>query len=86
MPLYYFDVIDDGRSFSDECGIELEDQLEVRQQAQALLPHLARERLPIEDRRDLSVIVRGSEGQHCYKATLTIRGEWMDSLTTPSPE
>ncbi len=84
MPLFYFDVTDDGNSTRDEWGIDLEDLSEARDQAQALVPDLAREFLPKEDRRDISVIVRCSEGRPCYKVTLTIAGEWVvpDRLAT----
>ena len=78
MPLYYFDVSDDGQSFPDEWGIDLDTIDEARAQAQALLPHLAREGLPKDDRRELSVNVRSSEGPCRYRVTLTIQGEWID--------
>jgi hypothetical protein len=77
MPLFYFDLVDDEESLPDNCGIELADVVEARIQAQALLPDIAREKLPDGDRRDLSVTVRSSEGLCCYKAVLTIQGEWM---------
>lgn len=74
MPLFYFDVVDDGKATPDEWGIELEDITEARDQAQALVPDLAREKILTGDRKDISVIVRCSEGRPCYRTTLTIQG------------
>ena len=73
----YFDLTDDGQSFHDECGIELDDLSEARVQAQALLPNLAREKVPTKNQIDIAVIVRCDEGRQCYKAALTIQGEWV---------
>ena len=71
-------MIDDGQAIPDQWGVDLADLSEARQQAQALLPNIARERLPTKNRRDLSVVVRFSEGQPCYKLALTIEGEWIN--------
>ncbi len=79
MSVYYFDVVDDTQSFPDQFGMDLQDLSEAREQAQALLPDIARKRLPTGDRRDVSIVVRCSEGRRCYRATLAIHGEWVVS-------
>ncbi|MGI3903950.1 MAG: DUF6894 family protein [Janthinobacterium lividum] len=75
MPLFYFDVVDDGSMVSDDWGIELNDMDEAARQAQALIVDIARERLPSDGRKDVSVDVR-CDGRNRFQARLTIRGEW----------
>ena len=75
MPTYYFEVIDDRQLLIDEGGVICNDLSHPKRHAQSLIPDIACERLPKEDRRDLSVIVRSNEGRRCYTATLTLRGE-----------
>ena len=73
MPLFFFDVLDDGNSVADEWGIELSDIHEAARQAQSLIVDIGRERLPSGGRRDICVKVK-CEGRPCFSATLTVRG------------
>lgn len=76
MPVFYFDILDDGQAFPDLCGVEMADLFEARDQAQGLLPDLARDRLPKGNRRDLRVSVRCGDGKRCFTARLIVQSEW----------
>ena len=75
MPLYFFDIHDDGAVSLDDEGSELDTFDEARREARRLLPILASEELPDNgDRRVFMVLVRDSSGQSLYTATLAYAG------------
>ncbi len=75
MPRFYFDIVDDEHAFFDDWGVELADVVEASEQALSLLPDVAREALPIGERKDISVLVRSDAGRRCFTAALQIRTE-----------
>ena len=63
MARYYFDV-QDGRGFHrDEMGDEFDSFEEAREQAQALLPDIAREELPDGELHVITCDVRDESGR-----------------------
>ena len=77
MPLYFFDVIDDGEPGSpDEIGTDFPDKESIPDEAVALLANVARERLPDGTHRTFSVSVREAEGPVMFKATLSFQAGW----------
>jgi hypothetical protein len=77
MPLFFFDVTDDGMSRSpDDIGTEHPNQECIPAEAADLLTNIARDNLPDGSHRAFSVSVRDSEGRVIYKATLTLQGGW----------
>ena len=75
MPLYFFDVIDDGVLSRDEFGMELVSFEEARDQAISLLPELAREQLPNGETHVFACEVRNGEDRVLYRGCLTYTGE-----------
>lgn len=78
MPLYYFDLFDGDELVRDEFGVELDSLYEAREQAIALLPDLARDELPESENYEFVAIVRCREGRVRYRATLSLRGGWVE--------
>ena len=74
MARYYFDV-QDGRGFHrDEIGDEFDSFEEAREQAQALLPDIAREELPDGELHVITCDVRNESGRVIYRGKLTYEG------------
>ena len=71
MPLYYFDIIDNGVLCRDEVGTELANFDEAREHAQALLPHMARFKRPYGDEFTLECELRERNREPIYRGTLT---------------
>jgi hypothetical protein len=77
MPLFFFDVTDDGAPRSpDGIGTEHPNKECVPAEAADLLANIARDHLPDGSHRSFSVSVRDSEGRVLYKATLALDGGW----------
>lgn len=76
MPLFYFDIYDNGRLSADDSGVECADLAEARDQAVALLPDLARDELPDGETHSFACVVRRGDGARCYRATLAFEGAW----------
>ena len=76
MPLFYFDVYDNGRLSADDHGVECIDLREARDQAVGLLPDLARDELPDGETHSFVCVVRRHDGARCYRPTLTFNGTW----------
>lgn len=76
MPMYYFDIYDNGQLSRDDHGFDLASVGEARDQAIALLPDLARDELPDGERHSFVCVVRGPDGEACYRASLIFEGSW----------
>lgn len=74
MPRYYFDVRDAKGFHHDNVGDEFSSFEEAREQAQALLPDIAREELPDGDLHIVTCEVRDESGDLVYRGELTFRG------------
>ena len=74
MPRFYFDLHDGNGFHRDEVGDECESFEEAREQAQVLLPDIAREELPDGDLHTFVCFVRDESGEVVYRGELTFRG------------
>lgn len=75
MPRYYFDITDSGGHHRDDTGVDLADFEEAREQAQGLLPDIAREQLPDGELHSITCDVRDEAGRVVYRGTITYQGE-----------
>ena len=80
MPRYYFDIIDNGVMSRDEFGVELASFEEARDQAQSLLPDIARAELPDGDQHTFVCDVREETRGLIYRGSLMYQGT---SLANP---
>lgn len=76
MPLYYFDIGDNGVIDRDEYGVEMAGFEEARDQAVLLLPDIANDELPHGERHVFACWVRDERDRVVYRGTLTYRGAW----------
>ena len=79
MPRFYFDIRDSDGFHRDDIGDDFLDVAEARDQAQALLPDIAREQLPDGDSHEISCDVRDASGETVYRGELTFRGTLFDA-------
>ena len=78
MPLFFFDIDDDGTLDRDEFGVELKSLEEARDQAIALLPDIARDQATDSEHRTITAVVRCHLGHVRYRTSLTINGGWVE--------
>lgn len=74
---YFFDVDDGERRTVDRDGHELASRAAVRQEAVAVLPAVAADVLPRDDRRTFQVTVRDDDGRPVFHASLTFAAGWL---------
>ena len=75
MPKYFFDFQDGSLILPDEEGSNLSGFEEAREEAIALLPQVARDRLPDGEHREFIATVRDESGVSLYRASLIFHGE-----------
>ena len=78
MPRFFFDIRDRRVLHQDNEGDDLADFEAAREQAQAVLPDLARQDLPNGEFHTMSCEVRDDTGRIVYRAELTYRGTRLD--------
>ncbi len=83
VPMYYFDIDENGESSRDMFGVELANLYEARDQALSLLPDLASDRAVNGEHRTITAVVRCYEGRQRYRTTLTVDGEWIEPPDYP---
>lgn len=74
MARYYFDIQDSNGFHSDDIGDEFSTFEEAREQAQSLLPDIAREELPDGEAHTITCEVRDETGQIVYRGKLIYEG------------
>ncbi len=74
MPRYFFDISDAKGFHRDEFGNEFVSLDEARDQAQSLLPDIAREELPDGELHQITCEVRDDTGRIVYRGKLTYEG------------
>jgi hypothetical protein len=74
MPRYFFDVVEDGTTFSDDEGVEFADLAAARTEVLRTLGELAREKLR-SDHQSLTIRVRDFGQEPVWTASLTLRIE-----------
>ena len=77
MPRFFFDVDDGEHRFQDDEGVELADDQEARTKAISVLPDIAREVVPEDDRRAFVSKVRDATGRTIFMATLSFVAKWL---------
>ena len=74
MARYFFDVHNVTGSHRDDVGDEFASFEEARDQAQSLLPDIAREELPDGELHVITCDVRDDTGRVVYRGKLTFEG------------
>jgi hypothetical protein len=74
MARYFFDVRDGDGFHRDTIGDEFASFEDARDQAQALLPNIAREELPDGELHQITCDVRDETGRVVYRGELTYQG------------
>ena len=82
MPLYFFDSGDRECFLRSDAGIELPGPQEARDEAVRLLPSIAGDMGLGYSGQDIVSVVRNEWDQVIFKATLSLRAEWL----APCPE
>ena len=77
MHRYFIDTDDDDMFVEDESGFMLESDDAARKYALAALPDMVLDHPPGDDQRTCLAIVRNEAGMVIYRATLTVKGEWV---------
>lgn len=77
MPRFFFDIDDGEHRFQDDEGVELTDEQEARTKAISVLPDIAREILPDDDRRVFVAKVRDATGRTIFMSTLSFVAKWL---------
>ena len=75
MPKYFVDFQDGDVLHPDEEGSDLFGFEEAREEAIALLPQVARDKLPDGEHREFIATVRDESGVALYRASLIFHGE-----------
>lgn len=71
MPRYFFDTDDGSIHFRDDVGVELANDLAARDQASVAMGEIAKEQLPGARRKDVTMWVRGEDGQQLLQLAFT---------------
>ncbi len=79
MARYYFDIRDNGGFHRDIAGDDFGTFEEAREQAQSLLPDIARRELPDGELHTITCDVRDARGRVVYQGKLTFEGKRIDS-------
>ena len=74
MATYFFDITDGKGFHRDDFGGEFASFEEARDQAQSLLPDIAREELPDGELHQIACEVRDDTGRIVYRGKLTYEG------------
>ena len=74
MARYFFDITDCKGFHPDDFGDELDNFEEARDQAQVLLPDIARQELPDGEFHMITCDVRDDSGRTVYRGKLTFEG------------
>ena len=76
MPHYFFDTSDGDKFVKDDKGCDLPDVAAARDAAQAVLPDMARDKMPDGEKRTFCAFVRNETGVVIYRVALSLVGEW----------
>ena len=77
MPLYFLDSGNLECLLRDDAGVELPGPQEARDEAIRLLPSIAHDMGLTYDGQDIVSMVRNERNQVIFKATLSLRTEWL---------
>ena len=82
MPLYFFDSGEGECLLRSDTGVDLPGLQEARDEAVRLLPSIAHDLGTSYTGQDIVSMVRDERDQVIFKATLSLRAEWL----APQPE
>lgn len=82
-PRYFFDVSDSQGFHRDEIGDDYANFEEARDQAQMLLPDIAREELPDGELHTITCDVRDEADRVVYRGKLTYEGRRDPDASSP---
>ena len=71
MPRYYFDIHDGDCLTQDETGLELDSLQAAQDEAVAVLPCIALERMLGRNHWEIAAVIRDAGGCAVFRATLT---------------
>jgi hypothetical protein len=77
VPRYFFDINDGERSSRGDVALEFPDAKAARDNAVTTLPDIARDVMPDGSKRDFIVTVRDENGRPVFRASLSLRTEWL---------
>ncbi len=77
MAHFYFDFDDGEDQAVDNVGLTYLSPLLARQAAMSALPDFARDALPTDDDRTLTVTVRNESGASIFAARLKLEARWI---------
>ena len=77
MPHFFFDINDGVNATRDDVGLDFLDAEKARDKAVSALPDVARDEMPNGAGRDFSVTMRDESGTPIFKASLSLRTEWL---------
>ena len=77
MPLYFFDSGCGDCFLRGDAGVELSGVQEACDEAIRLLPSIALDTCLDSDRQDIVSMVRNEWDQPIFKATLSLKSEWL---------
>ena len=77
MPLYFFDSGDCDCFLRSDAGVELPGVQEARDEAIRLLPSIAHDMGSGYNGQDIVSMVRDERDQVIFRATLSLRTEWL---------
>lgn len=79
MPMFFFDLEQDGKVESDEVGTDLPDMQAARNEAIETLVEIAKDFLPSDGpRKVLAVIIRDKAGKQLHRSELAFAEEPTD--------
>ncbi|WP_121630821.1 DUF6894 family protein [Tropicibacter alexandrii] len=78
MTLFFFDINDGGHAIHDDTGTELLNRDEARKAALAVLAPIARDNLPDNLGRPVTVTVRDGTKRPIFRASLVFSEGWID--------
>jgi hypothetical protein len=75
--VYFFDVDTGGRVYADTVGVELANPDAALIEAIAILQEVARDVVSGSADRRFVATARDADGQQYFRATLTLKSEWL---------
>jgi hypothetical protein len=77
VPHFFFDIDDGEHVTRDDVGLHYPDAEMAKDQAVSTLPDVARDVMPDGAKRDFIVTMRNDGGTPIFRASLSLRTEWL---------
>jgi hypothetical protein len=79
VPHFFFDINDGEHVTFDDVGLDFSDAARAKDNAVSTLPDVARDVMPDGAKRDFIVTMRDGSGTSIFRASLSLRTEWLAS-------